>query len=162
MQRPLLALVVLTLAVSISVPAFAAGPSAKVSDLAWMAGSWKGTMGNGGTLEENWAQPDAGSMAALVRGTAGGATNMIELIVVEEMEGSLVLHIQQWNPGFEPRPAGPQEMRLVEVGDKKVVFEAVGDGGMRRLGYSSPAPGKFVISVTTAGGQFDIPLEANK
>ena len=59
-----------------SAPALAEGPAAKVSDLAWMTGHYKGNTGTG-TLEERWAIPEAGSIAALVRSTADGATNMI-------------------------------------------------------------------------------------
>ena len=142
-----------------ALPASAAdNPPAKVSDLAWMTGHWEGAA-MGGTLEENWSEPKDGSIASLVRATGNGATSMIELIVIEEEEGSLTLRLQQWNPGFEPRTPGPQVMRLVEIGDKKVVFENTGEGTLGKLGYSSPEEGKFVISITTPTGQsFDIPL----
>jgi hypothetical protein len=139
-------------AVLFTLPAAAAGPAATVADLAWMTGSWKGAMGPG-TLEENWTRPDAGSMASLVRGTGAGKTNMIELIVIEESEGSLVLRLQQWNPGFQPRSPSPQEMRLVEIAERKVVFDAVGEGGgLKKLTYSRPADDTFVVSVVTAQG----------
>ena len=147
------------LLVATSVPVVAAdGPSAKVADLAWMAGHWEGSMGPQGTLEENWTMPKAGSISSLVRATAGDATDMIELIVIEEEEGSLVLRLQQWDAGFKPRTEGPQVMRLIEIGERMVKFEAVSEGGLEALGYSSPEEGKFVISVKTAQGAFDIPL----
>ena len=60
-------------------PALAQSPSATVSDLAWMTGHYSSD-----TLEENWAEPKGGSIASLVRGIGDGATNMIELIVIEE------------------------------------------------------------------------------
>ena len=135
-------------------------PPAKVADLAWMSGHWSGPMA-GGTLEENWTKPAGGSIASLVRATNADATTMIELIVIEEENGSLVLRLQQWNPGFQPRSPQPQTMRLVESAPAKVVFEATGEGGLKRLGYSRPAPVNFVISIETAQGQkFDIPLTA--
>lgn len=138
----------------------AEAPAAKVADLAWMTGHWEGPLA-GGTLEENWAQPRSGSIASLVRQTTGEKTAMIELIVIEEENGSLVLRVQQWNPGFAPRTPGPQVMKLVESTDNKVVFEATGEGGLARLGYSRPEPGRFVISIRTAQGRdFDIPLTA--
>lgn len=132
-------------------PAWAAGPAATVADLAWMTGSWKGAMGPG-TLEENWSRPDAGSIASVVRGTANGQTNMIELIVIEESEGSLVLRLQQWNPGFVPRSPSAQEMRLAEISERRVSFEAVDEGSLKRLTYSRPADDTFVVDVETAGG----------
>ena len=160
MRRTLTALCLTTLLLSIALPSFAAGPAAKVSDLAWMTGSWKGPS-QGGTIEENWIQNDAGSIASLVRGVnAQGATNMIELIVIEEEEGSLVLRLQQWNPGFEPRSDAPQVMDLLELGDRMVKFKNRGEG-IPILGYSL-VDGKFSIHITISDDQkFAIPLSAN-
>ena len=153
--RALALSIVLSLA---ALPLLAAGAS--VQDLAWMTGTWKGALGPG-TLEETWATPDGGVMAALVRGTSNGKNNMVELIVIEEENDSLVLRLQQWNPGFDPRTEGPQSFALKESTDRKVVFEATSEGSLKTLGYSRPADDEFVISITTAGGQsFDIPLKA--
>ncbi len=133
MKRSLPALALLLLALSVAAPALAAdAPSATVADLAWMTGHWEGATGQG-TLEENWVVPTAGTMASLVRSTGNGATTMIELIVIEEEEGSLTLRLQQWNPGFEPRTEGPQVMRLIELGDRKVVFKNTGEGDLKIL-----------------------------
>jgi hypothetical protein len=157
-MRPSLSALAVGVAIAITAPVLAEGPAAKVADLAWMSGHWSGPMQNG-TLEENWIQPDAKSMAALVRGTANGATNMIELIVIEEENGTLMLRLQQWNPGFAPRTPGPQIMKLKSSEPNKVVFESTGEGGLKTLGYSRPEPGKFVISIELPAGQkFDIPL----
>ena len=133
-------------------PAFGQGPSAKVTDLAWMTGHYSNA-----SLEENWAEPKGGSIASLVRGIGNGATNMIELIVVEEEGGSLILRLKQWNPGMEPRAEGFQVMELIEIGDKKVVFKNTGEVGLQQLGYSLNGD-QFTISVKTAQGAFDIPL----
>ena len=137
-------------------PTFAQGPAATVADLAWMTGHYQGDTGNG-TLEENWAEPDGGSIASLVRSTAGGATNMIELIVVEETGNSLTLRLKQWDPGMKPRADGFQVMELIEIGNKKVRFRNTGEGGLQQLGYSLVGD-QFTISVKTAQGEFDIPL----
>ena len=133
-------------------PALAQGPAAKVSDLAWMTGSY-----SNGSLEENWAAPEGGSIASLVRGMGGGATNMIELIVVEEEGSSLPLRLKQWDPGMKPRAEGFQVMELIEIGNNKVVFKNTGEGGIQQLGYGLSGD-QFTISVTTAQGTFDIPL----
>ena len=141
-------------------PAFAAGPAAQVTDLAWMTGSWKGSMG-AGTLEENWSQPDAGTIASLVRGTANGKANLIELIVIEESEGSLVLRLQQWNPGFVPRSPDPMVMELVAISEREVTFENSGEGSLKKLTYSRPADDTFVVAVVTAqGAEVAFELEA--
>ena len=101
--------------------------------------------------------PDGGSIASLVRSTADGASNMIELIVIEETDDSLMLRLKQWNPGMEPRAEGFQVMELIEIGDRKVVFRNVGDTGLQQLGYSLDGD-RFTISISTGQGSFDIPL----
>lgn len=155
-------MVALSVPLVLAAPVLADGPAAKIGDLAWMSGHWSGPMQNG-TLEENWIQPTAKSMAALVRGTAADATNMIELIVIEEEAGTLMLRLQQWNPGFAPRTPGPQVMKLKSSEPNKVVFEATAEGGLKTLGYSRPAPDQFVISIELPQGQkFDIPLAGGK
>lgn len=134
-------------------------PKAKITDLAWMTGHWSGPLQNG-TIEENWIQPTAKSLASLVRSTSGDATSMIELIVIEEENDTLMLRVQQWNPGFKPRTPAPQVMKLVESAPNKVVFGATAEGGLKTLGYSRPAPDQFVISIETPqGAKFDIPLK---
>lgn len=156
------ALFVLLIASLLSVTVAAAdnhGP--KVEDLAWMTGTWSSA-----TLEENWAIPKNGSMVARVRGfTADGATNMIELISIEEENDSLVLRLKQWNPGMEPRYDGFLVMKLVESKDRMIKFEDTGEGAsvLAKLGYSRPADDKFVISIETPTGQsFEITLDAVK
>ena len=145
----------------------AAAPSAlaaSVADLAWMTGTWAGAVGPG-ELEENWTVPKAGSIQAVVRMTGGGTTSMVELIVVEEEataegETTLRLRLLQWDPGVKPR-AGPQPavMKLVDMGDNTVAFEAESEGaGIAKLRYTRDGE-TFTISIVNAdGAAFDLPL----
>ena len=144
------------LVLALSAPAFAEGPPAKITDLAWMAGHYKGAFG-AGTLQENWGPPAGDSVAALIRRTDGDATNMIELIVFQEEGDSLTLRLKQWEPGMKPRADGFEVMELVEAADQKVVFRNVGDGAIERLGYSL-AGDRFTISLKTAQGEVEVPL----
>jgi hypothetical protein len=142
-----------------SVSAFAA-PEAKIEQLSWMTGNWAGALGPN-QLEENWIGTDGRSLAAMVRMTGDNATSMFEMITIEEVDGSLELNIQQWNPGMDPRTPGAQKMRLMEIDDNSVKFEAVGEGGMKTLGYSHPDADTFIIHVEqAAGAKFDINLKA--
>lgn len=124
-----------------------------VGDLAWMTGSWAGPVGGGLTLEENWILPVDGSIASLVRMTGNGKTSMVEMIVIEEENDSLVLRIQQWDPGFVPRTPGPHTLTLRELGDNRVAFEAGDDAAFRNLTYSRPDPETFVIEVVIGDAQ---------
>ncbi len=162
MQRRLLTsiLVVLSLITTAAVLADA-HMKASVDDLAWMTGSYAGPIGDGGSLEENWIRPKDGSIAALVRITSDGATSMVELIVVQPEADSLVLHIQQWDTGFAPRAGGAQKMKLTNLGENTVSFQAVSEGGLKSLTYSRPTPDLFTVDVETADGtKFQIPLKA--
>ncbi len=162
MRRRFSLLVVLAFLLPVAgVVTAASAASANISDLAWMTGDWSGPAGPG-TLEEHWIEPRDGSISALVRMTGNGSTSMIELIVIEQEGDSLVLRVQQWNPGFAPRSEEPQTMSLVSSEPNRVQFEATSEGGMKSLGYSRDGE-NFSIHVGTAQGQeFTIPLKAMK
>ena len=130
-------------------PAEASAPS--VAALAWMTGVWAGPAGPG-ELEENWTTPKAGSIQALVRMTAGGKTSMVEVIVIEEEEGTLRLRLQQWDPGFKPRTPGPMVFELTELGDNTVAFKAVSEGAqMSTLRYTRDGE-SFTIGIRFGEG----------
>ncbi|MDA0929551.1 MAG: DUF6265 family protein [Proteobacteria bacterium] len=140
--------------------AFAAGPAATIDQLDWMTGNWAGQLGPN-QLEENWIATEGGSIAAMVRMTGGGSTSMFEMITIEEVDGSLVLNIQQWDPGFKPRTTVPQTMELEEITANSVKFRAVTEGGMSSLGYSNPDAETFIIHVGRPDGSvLDLPLKA--
>ena len=135
-----------------------ADPVARVSDLAWMTGSWSGPVGDM-TLEENWVRPVGGSIASLVRQAGNGETRMVELIVVEEEADTLVLRIQQFDPGFAPRTTVPQVLALTHIGDRTVTFESASAGGLKKLTYARPADDRFTVAVElTEGDRFDIEM----
>lgn len=137
-----------------------AGPLATIDQLDWMTGNWAGQLGPN-QLEENWIASEGGSIAAMVRMTGSGATSMFEMITIEEVDGSLMLNIQQWDPGFQSRTEGPQTMELEEITANSVKFRAVTEGGMSTLGYSHPDAETFIIHVGRPdGGVLDISLKA--
>ena len=124
-----------------------------------MTGNWAGMLGPN-QLEENWISTEGSSLAAMVRMTGGEATSMFEMITIEEVDGSLVLHIQQWDPGFQPRSDAPQKMELEEITMNSVKFKAVSEGGMATLGYSHPDAESFIIHVGQPNGDvLDLPLK---
>ena len=140
--------------------ALAAGPAASIEQLDWMTGNWAGNLGPN-QLEENWIASEGNSLMAAVRMTGNDATSMFEMITIEEAEGSLVLHIQQWDPGFVPRTDSAMEMELTEITGNSVSFVNVSGFGMPTLGYSHPDSETFIIHVgQDGGGSFDIELKA--
>ena len=136
-----------------------AAMAASIADLAWMTGTWAGAAGPG-ILEENWTVPRDGSIQSVVRMTSGGQTSMVELIVIEEEDDTLVLRLQQWDPGMKPRTEGPTVMKLAEMGESTVAFEVVGEGMFSTLRYTRDGD-TFTISITNPdGSSFDLPLTA--
>ncbi len=141
----------------ITTAALAAEPPATIDDLDWMTGTYAGALGPN-QLEENWIKAEGASIAAMVRSTGNNVTNMFEMITIEEMDGSLVLHIQQFNPGFVARTPAPQKMTLAMITGNHVHFVSASEGSMKSLGYTKEGD-KFTIHVEQASGQkIDIPL----
>ena len=132
----------------------------RVTDLGWLTGSWDGQMGLA-VLEENWSLPRAGTIASLVRQTGPDGMGMVEMVYIEEANGTLDLYIQQWDTGFKSRTPGAQKMTMSEITENSITFRAVDEGGLAKLKYSRPAIDAFHIDVVTAGGQqFTIKLSA--
>ena len=125
-----------------------------VQDLQWMSGTWTGSVGGPVKLQENWTVPEAGSIQSLVRMTAGDTTTMVELIVIEDIDDGLQLHIQQWDKGYVPRAGGAQRMVMESAGENFVKFKDASGGGLKTLQYSRPGNAStFVIDIVTAMGQ---------
>jgi len=136
-----------------------AQPDASIDQLDWMTGNWAGQLGPN-QLEENWIATEGGSIAAMVRMTGGGSTSMFEMITIEESEGTLVLNVQQFDPGFVPRTESPQQMILEEITANSVKFRAVTEGGFDTLGYSNPDADSFIIHIGRPDGStMDLPLQ---
>ena len=124
----------------------------EIEELSWMKGTWVGDIGTM-ELEETWNEPKAGSIQALVRLRDGDSMIMVELIVIDEHEDSLRLRIQQWDPGMEPRETGRQSMKLVELEEKKVTFEAEDEGPLKKLTYHLKTDSEFEITVENSSGE---------
>ena len=132
---------------------------AKVENLSWLTGSWDGQLGPN-VLEENWSLPRSGSIASLVRQTGPDGMGMIEMVFIEEANGTLELHLQQWDSGFSPRSPAAQKMTMADMTENSVTFRAVGEGGLAQLKYSRPSADEFNIDVRTMTDQeFTIKLK---
>ena len=100
---------------------------ADVSALAWMAGSWAGKDGPM-DMEEHWLPPKGGAMLALHRDVVDGRMVSFEFLRIEKDAEGLV-----YLASPKGRPATP--FRLVESGDKRVVFENPQHDFPRRILY---------------------------
>lgn len=153
MKRPLKILAVST--VLLAIQAF--GDDVSIEDLGWLTGEYSGKFGPM-ELEETWNEPKAGSIQALVRITDGVKTDMVEIVVIDEVDGSFELKIQQWDAGLKARTDGPQTMKQVNVGEREITFEAVDDGPLTKLTYKKSNDDELQIIVENELGRHEMTL----
>ena len=112
-----LAAVVLALA---ALPAGGVEPAAAapnpVVGLAWLAGSWTGTQ-DGVASEETWTSPEGGGLVGMHKDVAGGRMISFEFFRIGPADGGGIAYFAS------PEGAPPTPFRLVELSDRRVVFE---------------------------------------
>lgn len=74
-------------------------PPATLADVDWLVGSWVGEA-FGGTVEEAWNPPSAGSMVGMFKAMRDGKVSLYELELIVEEEGSLDLKVKHFGPDF--------------------------------------------------------------
>ena len=74
-------------------------PAAKIADVAWLAGYWRGP-GLGGECEEIWSLPAGDRMQGIFTLSRDGALTFSEAMTLVEEEGSLVLKVKHFTPEF--------------------------------------------------------------
>ena len=82
-----------------------AGATAKIADLAWLAGSWRGA-GLGGVNEELWSAPAGGTMMGMYRLLKDERVVFYELLTLGESGGGLLITLRHFHPdlrGWEER-----------------------------------------------------------
>ena len=122
---------------------------AKVSQVAFIAGAWVGTLGDR-TIEQHWMEPLGSSMIAMYRNVQGTEPRLYELLAIEQDGDGLVLRIKHFAPG--PGLAGRQEKgdsinhRLVKVEGQTAVFEGTG-ANPNRVTFTRTSPDALDIIV---------------
>jgi hypothetical protein len=109
---------ILAAAVLASLSPAALGQPAKptLASLAWMTGSWTGTV-DGIAMEEHWTAPGGNSMIGMHRDVGKGRTLSFEFLRIEQ-QGEQVVYLSMPN-GRSPATAFP----LKEASAERVVFE---------------------------------------
>jgi hypothetical protein len=101
-------------------------PNARIDDVSWITGHWKGE-GLGGISEEIWSAPLAGSMLGSYRMIKDGRAVFYELCTISEESGSLTLRIKHFHPdltGWEEK----SEVRvfpLVKLATNVAYFDGI-------------------------------------
>jgi hypothetical protein len=75
------------------------GGAAKIADMAWLAGTWRGT-GLGGESEEVWSEPREGVMMGMYRMHKDGKPIFYEFLTLSESEGALMMRLKHFHANF--------------------------------------------------------------
>ena len=130
------------LAVSLSLLVFVVGgpnlsaqSRESLSDLAWLAGGWQGTMGKA-QIEEHWIQPAGGTMLGVSRTVAGGRTVSFEFLRIESRPDGPVYVAQ-------PQGRPPVEFKLTQRSENRAMFENLQHDNPKIIRYSREADGSL-------------------
>ena len=111
----------------------AAAPAGDVARLGWLEGRWVGEK-DGVSMEELWTAPRGGALLGLHSDVKAGRLVSWEFLRIAE-SGDGVTYFAS------PRSAAPTPFKLVEMGDRRVVFENRQHDFPQRILYWLDAPG---------------------
>lgn len=104
----------------------ASRPAARIADLAWLAGYWRGP-GLGAECEEIWSLPAGDRMQGIFTLGQEGKLTFSEAMTLVEEEGSLVLKVKHFTPefvGWEEKD-GFVSFPLVRLGENEAYFRGL-------------------------------------
>ncbi len=116
------------------------GPQARIADVGWLAGYWRGP-GLGGDCEEIWSLPAGDRMQGIFTLSREGGLVFSEAMTLVEEEGSLVLKVKHFTPefvGWEEK-ADHVGFPLVKLGEGEAYF--------RGLTFRRKSPGELSIYI---------------
>lgn len=117
-----------------------------LKDLAWLAGNWSGLQ-DGMEMEELWTAPKGNTMLGVHRDVKGARTVSFEFLRIEAKADV----ITYWaSPGGRP----PTPFRMIELKDKRVVFENPDHDFPNRIIYWIDSAGALHAKIEgTQGGK---------
>ncbi|HEY3289340.1 MAG TPA: DUF6265 family protein [Anaerolineae bacterium] len=107
-----------------------------ISQLAWMAGSWSGTV-DGDHVDEHWSAPAGGMMLGMFRWLKNERVYYYELLVIEPTPNGLVLRLKHFDSGLNGWEEKDMAIAypLVHLGEREAVFERGGSFRSSRFVY---------------------------
>lgn len=141
-------------------PAASAAPAARLADLAWMVGRWRGGEGQDAT-EEAWTAPEGGAMLGTWRWVRDGKARLYELLVLAEEEQGVVLRLRHFDArlvGWEEKDR-PLALPLVSWREGEAAFAGQDrDGGPLRIAYRREGADGLRVTVEKASGRQEYPM----
>ncbi|MEP6767902.1 MAG: DUF6265 family protein [Acidobacteriota bacterium] len=139
------ALLVLAAAFAFSPTSASAASPDSMTAVAWMAGDWSGVDEQGVSNEERWIEPAGGMMLGVHRDITSGKATAFEFLRIESTPEGIVYFA---SPGGKP----PTPFKMIESGDKRVVFENPQLEFPRRILYWLGKLGEMHARIEGAGG----------
>jgi len=101
-------------------------PKAKINDVAWISGTWKGEA-FGGSTEEIWSEPMGDSMMAAFKLVSDGKVQFYEIEIIRELNESLTLQLKHFNGDLKGWETKDQtvDFPLVKITDLAVYFDGM-------------------------------------
>ena len=118
----------------------AAGVKAKVADLAWMSGTWRGR-DDKGEFEETWSSAANGSIIGMFRMGSGDKSTFFEFETMTQEGDEVVLRIRHYREKMVDADAAPMVWSVAKLAANEVVFECPGEGFVRKLQYKRDGDG---------------------
>ncbi|WP_298474543.1 DUF6265 family protein [uncultured Maribacter sp.] len=99
-------------------------PKAKLSDVKWISGHWKGHA-FGGTTEEIWSPPLGDSLMFVFKLVVNDKVLFYEIGHIQEKEGTLILQLKHFASDLKGWEAKEEtvDFKLVKLEENKVFFE---------------------------------------
>ena len=97
-----------------------------MADLAWLAGSWRGSFFDQGPMEEAWQAPMGNAMVGTFRALKGETTFLYEMLLIEQTEKGIDLHLRHFDAGLAAWASEAEKhgvYPLVSHAEGKAVFE---------------------------------------
>jgi hypothetical protein len=120
---------------------------ATIDDLAWLAGSWYGHIGDD-PIDEHWSAPAGGVMIGMFRWLKQGRLYMYEFLAIEpDGDGGLVLRLKHFHEGLVAWE-GKSLVRafpLVELGNRQATFRRGGAFRTNQFVYRQPVENKMIV-----------------
>ena len=119
-----------------------------IDDLAFMAGQWRGSVGED-TAEEHWTHPASGNLMGMFRWIAAdGSINLLEMLSITEQDSTLYLRLIHYDTKLATAEDEPLTFKLASLKDRVVRFEPLNAGALEAITYDRSTPDKFGITVS--------------
>jgi hypothetical protein len=121
-----------------------AQPRATLDQLAFMSGCWRGSFGNGGTIEEVYTSPSANLMLGATRYLRDGRAVDFEFTMITAGDSGIAII---------PHPKGVRSVRfpLEELDGSRAVWENLSHDFPKRIIYRREGAGELIARIEGDG-----------